>query len=143
LHGIRIRRRKEAPMRETIKDAGMLRDEARFVLAFGALMLALGLAVALGHSVAALIADPIPRALRGALLGGPFILMGWAACRYAAWRLEQAIALETQKPARKPLRVRARGAVFLRRLKLFLPLLAAELARRQQNLKLYLVGERR
>jgi hypothetical protein len=118
-------------MRKAIKDAGMLRAEGRFALAFGAPLLAFGLAAAVGHSLAAALSpDPIPQVVRGALFGGPPILMGWIACRYAAWRLEEAKAVEARRSARRPKR-HARGVVFLRRFKQSAALLAAKAARRQ------------
>jgi hypothetical protein len=137
---------REAHMRDTIKDAGMLRDEARFALAFAAILLAIGFALALGFAVAALNGDPAPRVLRAVLFGGPPILAGWIACRYAAWRLEEAIAVETRRP-RRTLRARIRaqlrkGAAALRRLKRSVLVLAARAAERQQDRKSYLVGER-
>jgi hypothetical protein len=128
--------------KKMITDAVMIREEARFALTFAGMLLALGFAVALGHAIAAALADPMARAVRGVMLGGPLLAMGWVACRYAAWRLEEAMAIEARRQDRRG-RARAarRGAMLLRRIKQTPPLLAAKLAKCQQNLKLYLVGE--
>jgi hypothetical protein len=130
-------------MSDMIKDAGMLRDEARFAMTFATPLLAVGFAVAIWHAIVGLQADAVENAVRGLMFGGPFIAMGWSACRYAAWRLEQAIAVEARRPiARKALSaLGVRGAAMLRRLKHMQPELAARKAKCQQSLRLFLVGE--
>ncbi|MBL8551763.1 MAG: hypothetical protein JNJ73_17375 [Hyphomonadaceae bacterium] len=130
-------------MREIIKDAGMLRDEARFAMTFAAPLLFVGLCLALWHAILAFNEEPVSNAIRGALFSFPFIAMGWAACRYAAWRLEQAIAVDARRPIeRRALRgISIRLAALLRRAKQLVPELAAKAAKCQQSFKLYLVGE--
>ncbi len=77
------------PPEETV---AFLRAEARFALTVGAILLVAGFAASCGLALYALTAEA--DAAPAAILGGPPLLVGWAACGYAALRLEQARALE-------------------------------------------------
>lgn len=101
------------PPDETV---AFLRAEARFALTAGAMLLIAGFAASCGLAIHALTAET--DAAPAAILGGPPLLVGWAACGYAALRLEQARALEAadadaarggwrERLARASLRLRA------------------------------------
>jgi hypothetical protein len=74
-----------------------VRAEAHFALQFGAAVLLLGVALALILGALALPPAPKLAPLHAALIAAPPVLLGWAMCAYASWRLEL-----LQKLAREP-----------------------------------------
>ncbi|MBI1252200.1 MAG: hypothetical protein GC189_12100 [Alphaproteobacteria bacterium] len=77
-----------------VDPAAALRGEAQFALACGAMLLAAGFVLSCGLAVQALFTPDSGWPIAAVALGGPPILLGWAAWAYAAFRLDQAQALE-------------------------------------------------
>ena len=76
--------------------AKTLRDEARLLALAGAILLAIGLPVALAFASMALTPHGLSPVLPIAA-GGPPILLGYIACHYATQRLVRAKRLEQER----------------------------------------------
>lgn len=85
-----VPRRQGRPRRAAV---AALRAEARLIATAGLILLAVGFPLTLALAALALAPNGLSP-LAPLLSGGPLVGFGWAACRYASWRLEQAGRLE-------------------------------------------------
>ena len=76
-------------------DVRALRAEARLLTMAGMMLLGVGFPLTLFLAACALAPNGISP-LAPLLSGGPLVAFGWAACRYASWRFEQAARLERE-----------------------------------------------
>ncbi len=81
-------------LKERLRRARLLRAEARVMVRAGLILLAFGFPTTIAFTVLALAPEGVSP-LAPLLSGGPLVALGWAACRYAAWRMSQADALES------------------------------------------------
>ncbi len=82
-----------------LQEAAFLRAEGRFAVMAGAILMAIGFALAAGLALISL-AGKLAAWLPAAIAAAP-VLLGWACLSYGAWRFEQALAVRKGVRPRK------------------------------------------